>query len=89
MKRSLIAAAVGFVAGYAYAFVSCLVASKGIGIRRPAPELTGEDMHDVLPTDDEVCAARFGHTGVCDMPKGHPPIAEAMGWLHSETLRSS
>lgn len=38
------------------------------------------------PTD-ELCGERFGKTGVCDMPKGHPPISEAMGWLHSETVR--
>ena len=37
----------------------------------------------------EVCGERFGATGVCDMPKGHAPIAEVMGWMHSETVRGS
>lgn len=32
------------------------------------------------------CGQRFGRTGVCDMPRGHPPIAPP-DWLHSETIR--
>lgn len=81
MKRTLVATAFGFVLGYAYAFVSCLVASKGLGrsnsklaeqygpeggwmrperygdedgpANNPFVKLSGEDMHDVLPTNDE------------------------------------
>jgi len=77
-KRTLVAAAVGFVTGYGYAFVSCLVASKNLGsassrywddfrVDMKDPEFEqayteeaariaesdGEDMHDVLPTDDD------------------------------------
>lgn len=33
-----------------------------------------------------LCGERFGHHGVCDMPPGHPPIAEVMGWLHGEDV---
>ena len=39
------------------------------------------------PAQEQVCGERFGLTGVCDMAKGHPPISEAMGWLHGETVR--
>lgn len=38
---------------------------------------------------EDVCGARIGRTGVCDMPPGHPPIAESMGWLHGQTLRAA
>lgn len=88
VKRTLAVAVGSFLAGYAYAFVSALVASKNLGSRKLPPhppgtcaedcpwpdghnrfvswestrakaagirerKLTGEDMHDVLPTDDE------------------------------------
>jgi hypothetical protein len=35
-----------------------------------------------------LCGERFGIGGsvVCDAPAGHPPISEAMGWLHEETI---
>lgn len=35
-----------------------------------------------------LCGERFGLSGsvVCDAPPGHPPISEAMGWLHEETV---
>lgn len=104
MKRIALAVA-GFVTGYAYAFVSCLAASKGLTLRKrksgphppgtcaedcpwphgvayvPSPgtperipnlaprgpertaainrALDGTDMHDVLPTDDELDVPEF------------------------------
>ena len=35
-----------------------------------------------------LCGEPFGINGsvVCDAPAGHPPISEAMGWLHEETV---
>jgi len=33
-----------------------------------------------------LCGEPFGHHGVCDMPPGHAPIAEVMGWLHGEDV---
>jgi len=39
-----------------------------------------------LQPGDERCNEPIGHTGHCDLRAGHPPIAEAMGWLHAETL---
>lgn len=35
-----------------------------------------------------LCGEQFGIGGcvVCDEPAGHVPIAEAMGWLHAESI---
>lgn len=43
---------------------------------------------DEWATDDPTqrCGEPIGTTGRCDLRRGHPPIAEAMGWMHIETL---
>lgn len=87
MKRTLTAFGAGALAGYAYAFVSCLVAGKGLGRQQPPHppgtcasdcpwddyfegphQLDGEDMHDVLPTDNELKYPEFGSCRVCGAP---------------------
>lgn len=41
------------------------------------------------PITVPICGAPFGRGGICDLPKWHAPIAPEMGWLHSETIRTT
>lgn len=71
-----------------------ITAARVLARRDRAPLAVREALADLRADEDlasllasvPVCGERFGRTGVCDMPKGHPPIAPP-DWLHSETIR--
>ncbi len=57
-----------------------------VAVREALADLRSDEDLAALLVAEPVCGERFGRTGVCDMPKGHPPIAPP-DWLHSETIR--
>jgi hypothetical protein len=84
VKRTLTAAAVGFLLGYTYAFVSCLVGSKQLGsLRKDPPHPSGPCAQDCPWPKHPGREARQPHANWEDV-KTKAAALRAQTWIMSD-----